>query len=187
MSQSFSEFWAYVLLYVATTLEGEVAYITAVIAAKVGELQIIGVAIAGLLGGFTRDMTIFSVARYGGEKFLDKRPKLKEKTRKVSRWVISRPPYLLVFHRFIYGLSTATVVSLALSRITRWQFLILNFFACLTWVVGYGILGYIAADQVMYHLDWLKEHFLYVMGGLLVLGVLLFRYTTREKTSSLPD
>ena len=51
--------WGYLAVYLATTFEGEFAYLTAIVTAKLGHLTLIGVGIAGFLGGMTRDMSIF--------------------------------------------------------------------------------------------------------------------------------
>ena len=177
MLSIFNDIWPYLAVYLATSLEGEIAYITAVVASKLGHTNIIGVGIAGFFGGYTRDMTIFLLSRYSGERFFRRRPRLKKKIQRVSHWVSMRPMYMLIFHRYMYGMSTATVASLAMSRMTTPQFAILCFFACLTWVLGLGVLGYFAADQVLGHLDWLKSHFIWIIGGFILVILLVVRWS----------
>lgn len=172
--------WGYLALYVATTLEGEFAYLSAIVAAKLGHLTIWGVAIAGFLGGMTRDMAIFMIARYSGQKYLSKNPDMVPKLEKASKWLSTRPPYFLAFHRFIYGLSTATVVTLALSKMTNARFTALCVLACFTWVLGYGLLGYFAADQVMSNLEWIKDNTLLFIGIILAI-ILIIRWIVKMK------
>ncbi len=155
--------WGYVALYLATTLEGEVAYLSAIVAAKLGYLTVWGVGVAGFLGGYTRDMIIFLLARYSGQRYLKRNPSMVPKVEKASQWLSSRPAYFLAFHRFIYGLSTATVITLGLSKMTNLRFAFICGVACLTWVLGYGLLGYFAADQVMSNLEWIKGNFLFFL------------------------
>jgi membrane protein DedA with SNARE-associated domain len=168
--------WGYLAVYVATTLEGEFAYLSAIVAGTLGQIKIGGVIIAAFFGGFTRDMAIFLTARYSGQTYFKRNPKSKEKIEKASNW-ISRRPVFLAFHRFVYGLSTATVVALGLSTISLGRFVLICATACLTWTLGYGALGYFAADQVLTNLTWLKEHFYIVILFFLGLGFTIFRLT----------
>ncbi len=166
--------WGYLAVYVATTLEGEFAYLSAIVAGTMGHLKILGVIIAAFLGGFTRDMAIFLTARYSGRTYFKRNPKSKEKIETASNW-ISRRPIFLAFHRFVYGLSTATVVALGMSSISLTRFGLICFTACLTWTLGYGALGYFAADQVLSNLTWLKEHYYVVIIFFIGVGLTFYR------------
>jgi membrane protein DedA with SNARE-associated domain len=176
--EEFIKEWGYWALYAGTTLEGEAMYLTGVITAKLGHLDFFWVAVCGFLGGMTRDMTIFFGSRYGGKKLIQNNTKLLEKLHKAGKWVSGRPWYLLAFHRFVYGLSTATLVVLSLSKMTNVQFILLCVLACFTWVVGYGVIGYFAAKQVMNNLDWLGNNYIWILLGV---GIIIFTVKMYQK------
>ena len=166
--------WGYLAVYVATTLEGEFAYLSAVVAATLGHLKLPGVMIAAFLGGYTRDMTIFLFSRYSGKSYFKRNPKSKEKIEKASNWVSSKPLFLTV-HRFAYGISTATVIALGLSSMSVLRFGLVCAIACASWTLGYAALGYYAADQVTANLTWLQDNFLYVLIVVGVVGTAIYK------------
>lgn len=181
--EEFIKEWGYWALYAGTTIEGEAMYLSGVIAAKLGHLDYIWVAVCGFLGGMTRDMTIFFGSRYGGQRLIKNNEKLLHKLHKAGKWVSGRPWYILAFHRFVYGLSTATLIVLSLSKMTNLQFIVLCMIACLTWVVGYGIIGYFAAQQVMNNLDWIGDNFIWILASALMIFV-VFKVYQKFKSSS---
>ena len=166
--------WGYLAVYVATVLEGEFAYLSALVAGTLGHIKIGGVMIAAFFGGFTRDMAIFLTARYSGRSYFKRNPKSKEKIEKASNW-ISRRPIFLAFHRFVYGLSTATLIALGVSTISFGRFVLICLTACLTWTLGYAALGYFAADQVLTNLTWLKEHYYVILFIFIGVGLTIYR------------
>lgn len=161
--------WGYIAVYLATTFEGEFAYLSAIVAGTLGHIKIPGVMIAAFLGGYTRDMSIFLFSRYSGKSYFKRNPKSRENIERASNWVSRRPLFLTV-HRFAYGLSTATVIALGLSSISIFRFSLVCAVACLTWTLGYGALGYFAADQVTANLTFLKDHFVYM---LVIVGIIV--------------
>jgi len=161
--------WGYLAVYLATTFEGEFAYLSAIVAATLGHFKIPGVMIAAFLGGYTRDMSIFLFSRYSGKSYFKRNPKSKENIEKASNWV-SRRPLFLAIHRFAYGISTATVIALGLSSMSIFRFSLVCAMACFTWTLGYGALGYFAADQVTANLTWFKDNFVYI---LITVGVVI--------------
>lgn len=164
----------------ATTLEGEVAYISSMVVAKLGHLTVWGVALSGFLGGMTRDSAIFFSARYASRSFLSRRPKLMAKINRAGEFLSRRPWWILIFHRYMYGFSTATLVVLASSAMTNWQFILLCIAACITWIVGFGLLGYFAAQQVLSNLDWLGAHFIWILLSILLIVLIVWFYKSQK-------
>ncbi len=173
--ETFLADWGYLAIYVATTLEGEFAYLSSVVAASLGHLKMPWVMLAAFLGAMSRDMTIFLVSRRSGERILSRKPETLQKISKATDWIANRSPIFLAFHRFVYGLSTATVLALGLSKISVFRFTIICALASFTWTVGYGVLGYFAADQVLQNLTWLKKYFLHILFGVTFLIFLFIK------------
>lgn len=174
--EEFINQWGYLAVYIATTVEGELAYITSIVTAKLGHLSVLGVAIAGFLGGMTRDSAIFFTGRYGSRAFLERRPKLLEKINEAGAIVSNRPWWILIFHRYFYGFSTATLLVLATSSMSNARFIALCVTACFVWVLGLGLLGYYATQTVLANLQWLSDHFLWILGAVVALiGTFLYR------------
>lgn len=167
------EKWGYLAVYFGTLFEGEAVYITSIVLSRIGHLQVWLVAILAFLGGATRDMLIFLIARSGGRRFILNRKKLNYKVEKVSQWLEKRSWWYLSFHRYIYGLSTATIVTLALGKMSLLRFFFLTLLACFVWVVGYGILAYWASDSILNNIDWIKSNILLVFIGIILIIILI--------------
>ena len=146
---SWIEQYGYLAVLGGTLFEGEASYLAGAVAARLTELNIIGVMIAGYVGGFIRDFTIYSLARHGGKQDRLIAKVGVNRISKVRAWIDRSPFILIIFHRFIYGFSTATLVVMGLTGISRRRFLMINTFACLVWVLGYGALGYFATEWVV--------------------------------------
>jgi len=150
---SWLEQYGYLALLVGTMLEGEATYLTGAVSARLTELNIVGVMIAGYIGGFIRDFTIYTLSKQGSRQGNLIKKVGADRIKKVRDWIDRRPFWLIIFHRYVYGFSTATLIVMGITGLPKRRFLLINLCACLVWVLGYGALGYFATDWVV---GWLE-------------------------------
>lgn len=141
--------YGYLAVLAGTYIEGEISYLSAIVAARLGHLNPLLVAAFAWLGGMGRDITLYTLARQGhrqdsliqriGPKRIDQ----------MKSWLENRPFWLLALHRFLYGLSTAAVIAMGFVGMAWSTFLKLTCCACFLWVLGYGLIGYLLTGFVV--------------------------------------
>lgn len=179
-------YWA---LFVGTFLEGETILVIAGFLAYSGYLQLPWVMAAAFLGTFAGDQTFFYLGRLKGIAFLEKRPLWHSKTDKVFDLLHRHQIKVVLGFRFLYGVRNVTPFVIGASRMHPLKFFVLNFLGALVWAIAVGYLGYSFGDVAEAMLGKIKEYEIYFLGGLVLIGVLLFWRSThnarleREKQS----
>ena len=139
-------------VYAGILVEGELVYFSAMVACKLGNLSLVSLMLTAFLGALTRDLLIFHLSRFSTGFVAKIGPRQSQKIKKVTQWIHGRPVYVMIFHRFVYGLSTAVVMACGLSSMQKIRFYTITFIACILWTLVYGVLGY-------YFAEWILEYF----------------------------
>lgn len=168
----------------ATFLQGEILYLTAVLAAKLNEANYAGILAAAFVGAYARDWLIFLLARKRGRRFIEKRQSWAAKLQRAQGWLEQHPIKLLLAYRMIYGFSTIVILLSGVSQLTALRYGILTGIGCLIWVGFYGILGWFFADAVIRHLTIISHyanHAMVAVFFLLLIYWLLKKYRAKER------
>ena len=123
---------AYVSIFIAAIIEGEIYYITACVAASFGKLNWVAVIVAGALGGSTGDQLWFYILR-GRLGWLDRYPWLRRHHAAVSARVASHETPMVLLSRFLPGLRVAIPVACAYARVKPLRFSVLNLVSAFAW------------------------------------------------------
>lgn len=123
---------AYVAIYVAAIIEGEVYYVTQCSLAVNGTLAWAPVIVAGALGGATGDHIWFYLIR-GRLDWLERFPRAAKYQDRVSGRVRSHETLILLASRFLPGLRTAIPVACAVAGVSRLKFSLLNLTSAFAW------------------------------------------------------
>ena len=159
----------YLGIVIGTLIEGEITLVSASIAAKLGHLDLYWVMLAGLVGAQLTDWINVLLGRYVGKSFVDNRPKLKRKLKKVNRWFEKYPVLILLSFRFMYGFRTIIPVAIGLSNISLISFAIYSFLSTIVWVVLYSVLGYFLGNLILLKFEFLNAHSWEILIGTVVL------------------
>jgi membrane-associated protein len=123
---------AYLAIYIAAILEGEIYYSKVCADAVAGRLFWLAVLVAGALGGATGDQLWFYVLR-GRIHYLDRFPKLGRFRDRVITHVHSNETGLVLIGRFLPGLRTAIPIACAYARTKPLKFSTLNLISAFAW------------------------------------------------------
>jgi membrane protein DedA with SNARE-associated domain len=123
---------AYIPIFVAAVLEGEIYYSKVCADAVAGRLFWLPVWLAGALGGATGDQIWFYVLR-GRIHWLDRYPKLARYRDIVSTRVHQNETGMVLVSRFLPGLRTAIPIACAYAGMRPLKFSLLNLVSALAW------------------------------------------------------
>ena len=178
--------YGYLALFIGTFLEGETILVIAGFLAHSGYLELPWVVITAFLGTFAGDQTFFYLGRAKGIAFLEKRPLWHSKTEKVFALLDKHQTTVILGFRFLYGVRNVTPFVIGASRIHPLRFFVLNFLGALIWAIAVGYLGYQFGDIAEAVLGRIKEYEIYFLGGLVLIGVLLFWRSTHNARQQNP-
>lgn len=166
--------WGYWLMAFGAIIEGETFLIIGGIAAANDLLHLPGLIVLASIGCLLHDGFFFYLGRYGGNKFLIKRPKWQGRVDKVTRLLDKYDFWLIIAFRFAYGLRTVIPFALGLSKISNLKFTIFDFIGAVIWSCFFILGGYYFGQGLiilMHKLDindFVKQHWLTFSIGLVV-------------------
>ncbi len=124
---------AYLAVFIAAVLEGEVVFVAASVLAGRGELNPLGVLIAGALGGSAGDQFFYYVLRGRLHRWLDRFPSIARHHRTIVARVKRHSTAMVLVSRFLPGLRTAIPAACAYGGVPPLKFSSLNLVSALGW------------------------------------------------------
>lgn len=145
-------------IFFGVILEGEFLFLTGIIFANTGHLDMAHVLIAGYLGILTHDWLFFILGKTQGRAFFDQRPKLNKRLDKVMVPFYKNDWVFFLSYRFLIGFRMILIVLFGISDVSIKKFFLVSSFGGVLWVAFYGGMGYYFTDIVINNLAWFKEH-----------------------------
>jgi membrane protein DedA with SNARE-associated domain len=127
---------AYLGVFVATVVEGEVAFVAATVLVYQGRLDAFGVFAAAALGGSVGDQLYFYALRGRLGLWLDRVPVWARRRDFVIARVRSRASAMILACRFLPGLRVAIPAACALAGIAPLRFTTLSLLSSLAWAAA---------------------------------------------------
>jgi undecaprenyl-diphosphatase len=124
---------AYVAVFIAAVVEGEVVFVAASVLVGRGELHPLGVLLAGALGGTAGDQFFFYVLRGRLHRWLDRFPGVARRHRAITARVTRHSTAIVLASRFLPGLRTAIPAACAYGGVKPLKFSGLNMVSALAW------------------------------------------------------
>jgi membrane protein DedA with SNARE-associated domain len=171
----------YIGIFCGIFFEGEMVMITSVIAAHHGYLDLWVVMAIGLTGTYASDSFYFFLGRKKGKGWLDKNSRFKEKYATIDAKLEKYPILIFLIYRFMYGFRTITPLVIGASKTKTSKFLILSAFSTIVWGITYGSIGYLFGEVIKSKLHHIEDIEKYVMGVLLLLGVIFVLLRLRRR------
>lgn len=142
----------YIILLIGSFVEGETVVLTAGFLSYKGYLSLPWIIVISFLGSLIADQLLFYVGRYYGPGLIERKPALKEKSKRIFDLLHRYNVGFILSFRFIYGIRVASPLVIGASGISIKRFTILNLIAAVIWATiscfaGYMI-GYWFADAV---------------------------------------
>ena len=128
----------------------------------------------GFLGSYAQGWFKYYVAKNHGQKLLKRSQKLNSKLETSSKWFDNHPELYLTIYKFMYGMTTVILVLSGIRGISYLKFAIYSAISSLMWVAAFGFAAYYCADALLSTFDKIGDFKQYIIGALIVLGLLVF-------------
>jgi membrane protein DedA with SNARE-associated domain len=169
--------YGYLAILIGTFFEGETILILGGFAAHMGFLELPWVIASALAGSFSGDQLFYYIGRHYGPKVIAKRLSWQESAEKVYKHLHRHKNLLILSFRFFYGLRNVTPFAVGAAHIPRLRFFLLNLIGAIIWAFSFGYAGYLFGEAIRLFLDDVKRYELYVLLGLVLVGVLIWLAT----------
>ena len=169
--------YGYLAILIGTFLEGETILILGGFAAHMGFLELPWVIASAFAGSFSGDQLYFYIGRHYGPKIIAKRLSWQEGAQKVYKHLHRHKNLLILSFRFFYGFRNVTPFAVGAAHISRLRFFSLNLVGAVIWAFVFAYAGYLFGEAFRLFLDDFKRYKLYVLLGLVLVGVLIWLAT----------
>ena len=133
---------AYLGVFLATVIEGEVIFVAATVLVQMGRLEPVGVYTAAALGGSIGDQLYFYALRGRLRHWLDRFPTWSRRRDFILHRVRENSAAMILLCRFLPGLRVAIPAACAYAEVRPLRFSALSLFSSLGWAAA--IMGTIA-------------------------------------------
>lgn len=173
--------WIYICFFFGIFLEGELVYISAIIAVSHGYLNIYLVIALAIIATICSDWVYFNLGKNRTEKLMNN-PKWKSKIEVVNVKLVKHRQLFLVSYRFLYGLRMATPLVLGAQNIKPLTFLKYSIISTLIWATLFTFLGLAFGELILTYLNHIKQIEFFIIGGLLFSAIifLVARFLKRK-------
>lgn len=134
---------AYVAVFLATVIEGEVVFVGAAVLVHLGHLDALGVYAAAALGGSVGDQIYFYVLR-GRMCWLDRFPTWSRRRDRIVARVRRNASVMILACRFLPGLRVAIPAACAYAQVSSARFTTLSLVSSFGWAAAVmGLIAYL--------------------------------------------
>jgi membrane protein DedA with SNARE-associated domain len=175
--ESLIQDYGYLAILIITFIEGETIVILAGVAAQLKLLDINWVIAAAIVGSVTGDQVWYYVGRHWGPKIIARRLSWQEGAEKEYKHLHRHQYWLILSFRFYYGFRNVTPFVIGSAQISRLRFFILNLIGAIVWAHAFAYGGYLLGQTFTLFIDDYHKYALYVLGGLVVLGLAIWLAT----------
>lgn len=127
---------AYLVIYLAAIVEGEIVFVAAAVMVKTGQLGYLPVIIAGALGAATGDQFYFYALRGRIDRWLGRIGLVSARQDAIVSRVQRHRSLMIVALRFAPGLRIAISAACAYARVPPLQFSLLNLASAFVWATA---------------------------------------------------
>ena len=127
---------AYLAVFVGAILEGEIIFVTAATLVSRGQLDAVGVALAGALGAAIGDQVYFYALRGRIDRWLNRFPRVADMGARLTSRVHRHETFTILMIRFSPGLRVALSVACAYANVPPLKFSLLHGVSCLMWATS---------------------------------------------------
>ena len=166
---------AYITIFIAAMLGGELLILPIILAAKMGYINLCETILVAFCGMLTKDWLVFLIFRKFGRVILRKHPSIMVKMDKVDRLFLNRSLSILYLYRLMFGLVNIIVITLGISKLALHRFARISLVSNVLLIFFLGSLGYFFTEVMVVVVDWIGEHELSVISGIVFL-IFLYLY-----------
>jgi membrane protein DedA with SNARE-associated domain len=179
-----------ILLYSAVFLgcffERETSLMTSAFAAHRGYLEIFIVMFIALAATQSWDWIWSTVGRKRGKSFLEKKPKLNEKVKKIDSLLRKNPTPVLIGYRFLFGFRTAVPLVIGMSSVSKRKFLSFSLINTILWDITFSSIGYFFGAFLKSNWKKIEDYEFEIMACILITGIIIglfLRYKSLKRVA----
>ena len=163
----------YSAVFLGCFFEGETSLTTSAFAAHRGHLEIVIVMIIALIATQSWDWLWFTVGRNRGKKFIESKPKLNQKVKRIDALLNRNPTPVLLGYRFLFGFRTAVPLVIGMSSITKRKFLSFSLINTILWDILFSSFGYYFGAFLKANWKRVEDYEFEIMGSILIAGIVI--------------
>ncbi|MED4826715.1 DedA family protein [Bacillus atrophaeus] len=152
-----------------------------------GDMTLIGVIIAGSLGGVAGPLTLYWIGRYGGRPFLERFGKYifikPEALDKSDQFFQKHGGFVAFSGRFLPGVRTLISIPCGIAKMNVWAFSVYTFLAMLPITFVYVYLG-VKLGQNWKEVGSILDQYMLPAGICIVLVFAIYLFTKKKKKKS---
>lgn len=178
--------FGYLAIAIGSFLEGEAVLLAGSFAASQGYLELMLVFPIAALASFLGDLPYFYAGRRYGDSVIERFPTLHCHKDRLENLLHRHHVLMVLLLRFLYGVRIPGLLTLGMSTLPAWRFLVLNFLGAIIWAAGICAAGYGAGRAIsgfFDNLDASDQAFMFVLVALgsFMLAMLLRRKMTQRE------
>jgi membrane protein DedA with SNARE-associated domain len=140
---------AYLVVFMATVIEGEVVFVAATVLVQMGHLDARGVYAAAVFGGSVGDQIYFYVLRGRLGGWLDRFPTWSRRRDRITAKVAKHADAMILAGRFLPGLRVAIPAACAYANVSPVRFSLLSLLSSMAWAAAVmGFLGWLGPTSL---------------------------------------
>jgi membrane protein DedA with SNARE-associated domain len=173
--------FGYLAIAVGSFLEGEAVLLAGSFAASQGYMELALVLPIAAFGSFLGDLPYFYAGRRYGESVMERFPALHCHKGRLERLLHRHHVLMVLTLRFLYGVRIPGLLTLGMSRLPAWRFLVLDFLGAIIWAAAICAVGYGAGRVIMGFFEKLnatEQAFMFIM---ILLGSFMLAMLLRRK------
>jgi membrane protein DedA with SNARE-associated domain len=175
--------FGYLAIAIGSFLEGEAVLLAGSFAASQGYLSLALVLPIAAAASFLGDLPYFYAGRRYGDSVLERFPALHCHKSRLEQLLQRHHVLMVLTLRFLYGVRIPGLLTLGMSKLPTWRFLILNFMGAIIWSAGICAAGYGAGRVITRFFDNLDSGEQAFMLVSILLGSLMLAMLLRRKMS----
>jgi membrane protein DedA with SNARE-associated domain len=179
--------WTYIVLGASAIITEELAPIFGGIAVHEGELRLVPLVTAIVLGGWIATALLYALGRLKWEAIRRRFPRTRA-TGTVALRVVRRNPLTASFFvRFLFGLRLVLPMACGAARVPLYVYLPVSLVGSAAWTAVFTAVGYVAGEaavQALGHLDQVGEIVGAVIVTVAVLAFLRWQRKRRERKAA---
>lgn len=173
--------FGYLAIAVGSFLEGEAVLLAGSFAASQGYLELALVFPIAAIASFFGDLPYFFAGRRYGDTVMERFPALHCHKGRLENLLHRHHVLMVLTLRFLYGVRIPGLLTLGMSTLPAWRFLVLNFFGALIWAAGICAVGYGAGRVVTQFFESMNSTEQTFMVMLVLVGSLMCAVLLRRK------
>lgn len=171
--EAFLDKYGYIALMIGTFLEGETAMLVASSLSNTGIFKIPYIVFFGFTGSFISDWIYYLIGRANGKYFLERRPKLKEKVKPITRFFHHHKVQILMTYRFLYGFRVIIPLVIGMSGVRPIQYLGYSVISGMLWASLVTATGYFIGKFLNLDTEDFEQNIFFIIAGFATFGMLV--------------